>query len=61
MRDFGWGQEAMVQSGTWQAADGRIGIVLANFSDLGETPRVLLQGEGTKKSRFGSTETRKAR
>jgi hypothetical protein len=49
MRDFGWGQEAMVQSGTWQAADGRIGIVLANFSDLGERPRVLLQGEGTKK------------
>lgn len=48
LRDFGWGKEAMVQSGTWQAADERIGIVLANFSDLGEMPRVMLQGEGTK-------------
>ncbi len=48
LRDFGWGKEAMVQSGTWQAADGRIGVVLANFSDLGEAPRVMLQGESKK-------------
>jgi len=48
LRDFGWGKEAMVQSGTWQAADGRIGLVLANFSDLGEAPRVMLQGNGKK-------------
>jgi hypothetical protein len=48
LRDFGWGKEAMVQSGTWQGADGRIGVVLANFSDLGEAPRVMLQGERKK-------------
>ena len=29
-RDFGWGKEPLVQSATWQAADGRIGVVLAN-------------------------------
>jgi hypothetical protein len=48
-RDFGWGMEASVQSATWQAQDGRIGVVLANFADLGEAPRVELQGNGTKK------------
>jgi len=47
-RDLGWGNEPLVPSATWQAPDGRIGTVLANFSDLGETPRVELPGEGTK-------------
>jgi len=49
MRDFGWGKEATVQSATWQAHDGRIGVVLANFADLGESPRLHLQGSGVKK------------
>ena len=48
-RDFGWGMEPLVQSATWQAQDGRIGVVLANFADLGESPRVELQGQGNKK------------
>jgi hypothetical protein len=47
-RDFGWGNEPLVQSATWQAQDGRIGIVLANYADLGESPRVALQGQGKK-------------
>ena len=38
----------LVPSATWQAPDGRIGVVLANFADLGESPRVELQGEGEK-------------
>ncbi len=48
LRDFGWGKEPLVQSATWQAADGRIGIVLANCADLGESPRVELRGQGNK-------------
>ncbi len=48
-RDFGWGKEPLVQSATWQAPDGRIGIVLANCSDLGESPRVELKGSGNKR------------
>jgi hypothetical protein len=48
LRDFGWGKEPLVQSATWQAADGRIGVVLANCADLGESPRVELRGEGNK-------------
>ena len=47
-RDFGWGKEPGVQSATWQAPDGRIGVVLANYADLGESPRVELQGSGNK-------------
>lgn len=47
-RDFGWGKEPLVQSATWQAPDGRIGIVLANCSDQGESPRVELRGQGSK-------------
>ena len=47
-RDFGWGKEPLVQSATWQAADGRIGVVLANCADLGESPRVELRGQGNK-------------
>jgi hypothetical protein len=43
-RDFGWGKEPLVQSATWQAPNGGIGIVLANYADLGEAPRVELQG-----------------
>ena len=49
MRDFGWGKEPLVQSATWQAPDGRVGVVLANYSNLPETPRVELEGEGNKK------------
>jgi hypothetical protein len=52
LRDFGWGKEAAVQSATWQAQDGRIGVVLANFTDLGESPSIQLEGSGTKKLRL---------
>jgi len=48
-RDFGWGKEPLVQSATWQALDGRIGVVLANYADLPESPRVELEGQGSKK------------
>ena len=48
VRDFGWGAEPLVQSATWQAPDGRVGIVLANYADLGESLRVELQGSGNK-------------
>jgi hypothetical protein len=48
-RDFGWGMEPSVQSATWQAQDGRIGVILANFADLGESPRVELKGQESKK------------
>jgi hypothetical protein len=47
-RDFGLGKEPLVQSATWQAADGRIGIVLANCADQGESPQVELRGKGTR-------------
>ena len=47
-RDFGWGKEPLVQSATWQAPDGRIGVVLANCADQGESPRVELRGHGNK-------------
>jgi len=47
-RDFGLGKEPLVQSATWQAPDGRIGIVLANCADQGESPRVELKGQGNK-------------
>jgi len=48
-RDFGWGREPLVQSATWQAPDGRIGVVLANYADLPESPRVELEAQGSKK------------
>jgi hypothetical protein len=48
LRDFGCGKEPLVQSATWQAADGRIGVVLANCADLGESPRVELSGHENK-------------
>ena len=38
----------LTQSATWQAPDGRIGVVLANYANLGEFPRVELQGSGNK-------------
>jgi hypothetical protein len=47
--DSGWGREPLVESATWQAQDGRIGIVLANYGNLPESPRVELEGGGTKK------------
>jgi len=47
-RDYGWGKEPLVQSATWRSPDGRIGIVLANCADLGESPRVELRGKETK-------------
>jgi len=34
----------VVDSATWQAPDGRIGVVLANYADLRESPRVELEG-----------------
>jgi hypothetical protein len=48
-RDFGWGKERLVQSATWQAQDGRTGVVLANYANLPESPRVELEGRGTKR------------
>ena len=48
-RDFGWGKEPLVQSATWQAQDGRTGVVLANYANLPESPRVELEGRGTKR------------
>lgn len=47
--DFGWGKEPLVQSARWQAPDGRIGVILANSGDLGESPQVELEGIGKKK------------
>ncbi len=47
--DLGWGKEPLVQSGTWQAPDGRIAVVLANYADIGQFPRVALEGQGSKK------------
>lgn len=47
-RDLGWGMEPLVPSATWKAPDGRTGVVLANFADLGESPRIEVQGEGNK-------------
>jgi len=38
-----------VQSATWQAQDGRTGVVLANYANLPESPRVELEGRGTKR------------
>jgi len=49
MRDFGYGKEPLVCSATWQAADGRIGVVLANYNENTESPRVTLEGHGRKK------------
>src|ERR1019366_3634822 len=48
-RDFGYGKEPLVQSATWKAPDGRIGVALANYSDAKESPRVELEGQGMKK------------
>ena len=48
-RDFGWGKEPLVQSATWEAPNGYIGVVLANYADLGESPQVQLEGRGSKK------------
>jgi hypothetical protein len=48
-RDFGWGKEPTVQSATWQAPDGRVGVVLANYADLPETPQVELESSGSRK------------
>jgi hypothetical protein len=48
-RDFGYGKEPLVQSGTWKAPDGRIGVVLANYADSYQSPRVTLEGQGKKK------------
>ncbi|GAB3918850.1 DUF6259 domain-containing protein [Mucilaginibacter boryungensis] len=47
-RDYGYGKEPLVQSGTWQAADGRIAVVLANYADVYQSPRVTLEGRGKK-------------
>ena len=47
--DYGWGPEPLVESATWQAQDGRIGVVLANYGDLPQSPRVELEGRGIKK------------
>ena len=41
--------EPLVQSATWQAPDGRVSVILANCGDLGESPRLELEGLGNKK------------
>ena len=46
-RDFGWGKEPSVPSATWLASDGRVGVVLANYADLPETPQVETEGSGS--------------
>lgn len=51
-RDLGRCKEPLAPLATWRAADGRIGIVLANSSDLGESPHVELQGSGKKQVRL---------
>jgi len=48
-RGNGWGKEPLVQSATWQAQDGRTAVVLANYANLPESPRVELEGPGTRK------------
>lgn len=48
-RDYGYGKEPLVQSGTWKAPDGRIGVVLANYGDSQQAPRITLEGKGKKK------------
>ncbi|TAN16867.1 MAG: hypothetical protein EPN37_07860 [Chitinophagaceae bacterium] len=47
--DFGLGKEPLVQSATWKAPDGRIGIVLANYGNVEQIPQVELEGHGMKK------------
>jgi len=47
-RDFGYGPEPLVQSATWKAPDGRIGVALANYSDGKEALSVELEGQGMK-------------
>jgi hypothetical protein len=48
-RDYGYGNEPLVQSATWQAQDGRVGVVLANYADNKINPRIELEGEGKRK------------
>ena len=47
--DLGWGMEPLVQSATWQAPDGQVAVVLANCADIGQSPRLELEGRGNKK------------
>ena len=47
--DFGVGKEPLVRSATWEAPDGRIGIVLANYGNVEQIPQVVLEGHGMKK------------
>ena len=48
-RDYGYGKEPLVQSATWQAQDGRIGVALANYADSKISPTVELEGQGIQK------------
>lgn len=48
-RDYGYGPEPLVQSATWKAPDGRMGVTLANYSDVKEGLSVELPGDGAKK------------
>lgn len=47
-RDYGYGKEPLVQSTTWKAPDGSIGVALANYADVSITPRIVLEGSGKK-------------
>ncbi len=48
-RDFGYGKEPLTQSATWKGPDGRIGVVLANYSNSKISPQVVLEGHGKGK------------
>lgn len=47
-RNYGYGPEPLVQSATWKAPDGRLGVALANYSDVKEGLSVELPGNGAK-------------
>lgn len=48
-RDFGWGEEPVVQSATWQSQAGKIGVVFANCGNLPEKPSLALEGRGQRR------------
>ena len=47
-RDYGQGQEPLVQSATWQAPSGRVGTVIANCADMPDSPQIEIEGQGSR-------------
>lgn len=47
-RDFGWGEEPVVQSATWQSQAGKIGVVFANCGNLPAKPHLELEGSSRR-------------